>query len=130
MGANDRFMTSVLNPMKVLVVEDEALIRFELVDILEDAGLTVLEAGNADEAITVLEAHTDIRLVLTDIQMPGNLDGVRLAHFIHGRWPPISLLIMSGNVKVAIEDLPERSVFLPKPFHPPVLLRKIGDLTS
>ena len=64
----------------VLVVEDETLLRWHAVAMIEDAGFDVIEAGNAAEAISVLEARTDIRVIFTDIQMPGSIDGLRLAH--------------------------------------------------
>lgn len=112
----------------VLVVEDEALIRFELVDMLEDAGFIVHEAGDAGDAIALLEQHPEIRLVITDIQMPGDIDGLRLAHLIRSRWPPTMLIVMSGNLKVEMADLPVRSSFVAKPFHGPALMKQIGGL--
>jgi CheY-like chemotaxis protein len=98
----------------LLVVEDEAITRLGLVDALEDAGFELLEASNADEAIAILETRNDIRIVLTDIEMPGSMNGLKLAAAIRGRWPPIELILLSGAVTP--KELPERAVFFPKPF--------------
>ena len=73
----------------VLIVEDEFLVRLTAVFLLEEAGFGALEAGSADEAIALLEARKDIRVVFTDINMPGSMDGLRLAHAIRHRWPPL-----------------------------------------
>ena len=72
-------------PPNVLVVEDEMLLRLRAVDIVEDAGFTALEAVNADEALSILELRSDISLLFTDIQMPGTMDGLKLAHYIRHR---------------------------------------------
>ena len=73
----------------VLIVEDEFLLRIDAVDMIAAAGFEVVEAGNADEAIEILEARRDITVVFTDIQMPGSMDGLKLARAIRGRWPPM-----------------------------------------
>ena len=78
-------MTS--GPTNVLVVEDEMVLRMRAVDIVEDAGFTAVEAVNADEALAILEARSDIALLFSDIQMPGSMDGLTLAHAVHERWP-------------------------------------------
>ncbi|MFZ2160348.1 MAG: response regulator, partial [Bradyrhizobium sp.] len=69
-------------PAVVLVVEDEMLLRMRAVDMVEDAGYTSVQAVDADEAVTILESRSDIALLLTDIQMPGSMDGLRLAHAV------------------------------------------------
>ena len=74
----------------VLIVEDEALVRMIAVDMIEEAGFEILEAANADEAILLLEARRDITVLFTDIEMPGSMDGLRLAQAVRGRWPPKS----------------------------------------
>lgn len=79
----------------VLVVDDELLARIAIVGEIEDAGFEVLEAGNADEAVRILESRKDVRIVFTDIQMPGSMDGIRLARAIRDRWPPIELMLTS-----------------------------------
>jgi CheY-like chemotaxis protein len=100
----------------VLVVEDEALLRWHAVAMIEDAGFDVIEAANAAEAIFVLEARTDIRVIFTDIQMPGSVDGLRLAHLVRNRWPPIKIIATSGQLRLRDYELPEGGRFLPKPY--------------
>ena len=82
----------------VLVVEDEMLLRMRAVDIVEDAGFTSLEAVNADDALALLESRSDIDLLFTDIQMPGTMNGLKLAHAVHERWPAIKIILVSGQV--------------------------------
>ena len=100
----------------VLVVDDEALIRLNACDAIEDAGHTVLEARNADEAIALLEAHPEIGVVVTDIQMPGSMDGVGLARLIDSRWPRIPTIISSGHVAPSANALPRKAIILAKPY--------------
>jgi two-component system, response regulator PdtaR len=100
----------------ILIVEDDFLIRMHAVQVIEDAGYKVIEVANADAAIAVLEARTDIHVVFTDIEMPGTMNGLKLARFVRGRWPPIKIIATSGHVDVHIGDLPDGSVFLPKPY--------------
>lgn len=100
----------------ILVVEDEPLLRMFATDMVEDAGFQVVEAANATEAVTILEARTDIRIVFTDIDMPHGIDGVRLAACIRDRWPPIDIIIVSGKPFPPEAQLPERAVFYPKPY--------------
>jgi CheY-like chemotaxis protein len=76
----------------VLIVEDEFLLRADAADSIERAGFQVYQASNADDAIRVLETHEDIRVVFTDINMPGSMDGLKLAHYVRRRWPPIKLV--------------------------------------
>lgn len=101
----------------VLVVEDEALIRMNAVEMIADAGFEVVEASNADEAIAILEARTDIRVVFTDIDMPGSMNGIRLAQAVRGRWPPIKIIATSGHFKLHKGDLPDDGRFLAKPYN-------------
>jgi CheY-like chemotaxis protein len=70
----------------VLIVEDETLIRINAIEVIEAAGYEVVEAANADIAISILERRNEIRLIFTDIDMPGSMDGVKLAHFVKNRW--------------------------------------------
>lgn len=100
----------------VLVVEDDFLSRLHAVNLVEDAGYIAIEASNADEAITILEARKDIRIVFTDINMPGSMDGLKLAHAIRKRWPPIELILTSGHFDLSDTDIPERGRFFPKPY--------------
>src|SRR4051812_17750906 len=100
----------------VLVVEDEPIIRCIAVILIEDAGYEVVEAQDADRAVVILESRTDIRIVFTDIDMPGSMDGLKLAACVRGRWPPIEIIITSGHHRQADLNLPHRSVFLSKPY--------------
>jgi two-component sensor histidine kinase/CheY-like chemotaxis protein len=99
----------------VLVVEDEMVLRMRAVDIVEDAGFTPVEAVNADEAIAILESRSDIDLLFTDIQMPGSMDGLKLAHAVHDRWPSIKIMLVSGQVRPSDAERPVDSRFFGKP---------------
>src|SRR5258708_24215977 len=88
-------------PTSVLVVEDDMLLRMRAVDMVEDAGYISVEAVDADQAVTILESRSDIALLFTDIQMPGSMDGLGLAHSVHARWPPIKIILVSGQLKLA-----------------------------
>jgi two-component system, response regulator PdtaR len=92
--------------VSVLVVEDEHLIRMDTVSSLEAQGFIVHEAGNAAEAISCLDIHNEIRLIFTDVHMPGSMDGVALAHYVRNRWPPVKIIVTSGYAKVSEGDLP------------------------
>jgi two-component sensor histidine kinase/CheY-like chemotaxis protein len=99
----------------VLIVEDEMILRMRAVDIVEDAGFHSIEAVNADEAISVLESRSDISLLFTDIQMPGSMDGLKLAHAVHDRWPSIKIILVSGQVTPSDAERPANSRFFGKP---------------
>jgi CheY-like chemotaxis protein len=114
----------------ILIVEDETLIRMDAADMIREAGFGVVEASNADEAIGILEVRLDITIVFTDIQMPGSMDGLKLAAAIRGRWPPIRIIATSGNVKVGAGDLPEGGRFLKKPYTRKVILDAIAELAA
>ncbi len=114
----------------VLIVEDEFLLRIDAAEVIAAAGFEVIEAGNADEAIEVLEARRDIMVVFTDIQMPGSMDGLKLARAIRGRWPPIKIVATSGHLKVGHTDLPEGGRFLPKPYSSAQVIGVLRELTS
>jgi two-component sensor histidine kinase/DNA-binding response OmpR family regulator len=99
----------------VLVVEDEMMLRMRAVDIVEDAGFHPIEAVNADEALSILESRSDISLLFTDIQMPGSMDGLKLAHAVHDRWPGIKIILVSGQVNPSHTEKPADSRFFGKP---------------
>jgi two-component system, response regulator PdtaR len=98
----------------VLVVEDEFLIRQVLQIELEDAGYEVILADSADAAIAILEARADIHLVFTDIDMPGSMDGLKLAACVRDRWPPIHIIITTGKARP--REIPANALFIPKPY--------------
>jgi two-component system, response regulator PdtaR len=112
----------------VLVVDDDFLVRMNAVDIFEDAGLTVYEAGNADEAIDILESHRDILLLFTDINMPGSMDGLGLAQHVSERWPSVSLIVTSGRVDLRTARLPPQGVFVAKPYRADQILREMRQM--
>jgi CheY-like chemotaxis protein len=114
--------------MKILVVEDEPLIRLGIASLVEEAGYEVIEAANAGEAIAKLERDANVRLVLTDVDMPGGMDGIRLAHYVRDRWPPIKLIVISGKVGVRLSELPEGSRFFTKPAPESMLLSAVREL--
>ena len=100
----------------VLVVEDEILLRWTTVALVEEAGFDVVEAGTAIEAISMLEKRSDIRTVFTDVEMPGALNGLQLAHLISTRWPTIKIMATSGRLRLRDDDLPKGARFLHKPY--------------
>jgi two-component system, response regulator PdtaR len=114
----------------ILIVEDEFLLRLDSAETIESAGFEVIQAANADEAIAILNARPDIHVVFTDIQMPGSMDGLKLARFVRDRWPPIKIVATSGHVTVDEDDLPDGSVFLPKPYHGAEVVATLREMTS
>lgn len=112
----------------VLVVEDEAMIRLAAMDLFVSAGYEAVEAKNADEAIRILEARTDIRVVFTDIDMPGTMDGMKLAHLVRNRWPPIRIVVASGMTIVSESQLPAGSRFFNKPYEDGSILSALAEL--
>ncbi|KQU53528.1 hypothetical protein ASG72_19750 [Bosea sp. Leaf344] len=115
----------------VLVVEDEPFIRMSTVGMIEDAGHDVIEAADADEAITLLEARPEIRVVFSDIEMPGgSMDGLKLMHAVRERWPPVILILASGRVLPSAEEMPFDTIFLPKPYREEDILKVLSKLPS
>jgi CheY-like chemotaxis protein len=115
-------------PAVVLVVEDEMLLRMRAVDMVEDAGFTPVEATDADEAVAILESRSDIALLFTDIQMPGSMDGLKLAHAVHKRWPPIKIILVSGQLKLANLDIPIDSCFFGKPLEAEAVIAQMRSM--
>ncbi|MCM2473168.1 response regulator [Rhizobium sp. CG5] len=104
------------NGIAVLVVEDETLIRMDIAMSLTDEGFTVYEAANADDAIVLLNTHSDIRLLFTDIDMPGSMDGLKLAVAVRDRWPPVQIIVTSGHRNLTDDALPVKGRFFSKPY--------------
>ena len=115
-------------PPVVLVVEDEMLLRMQATDAVEDAGYISVEAVDADEAVAILEARSDIALLLTDIQMPGSMDGLTLAHAVHERWPPIKIILVSGKLNRADIVIPDDSRFFAKPLAAETIIAEMQDM--
>jgi len=114
----------------VLVVEDEPLVRMDIVDILEAGGFVVFEAANADEAIAILVEHPEIRALFTDIDMPGSMDGLKLAAAVRDRWPPIKIIVTSGHRYIREESLPDGGRFFSKPYDPKEIANTIREMVA
>lgn len=114
----------------ILVVEDDALLRMNAVDMIEGAGFQAIEASDADAAINLLESRSDIRLIFTDIDMPGSMDGLALAHAVADRWPPVRIIATSGHYKVSESDLPDGGRFIPKPYRQHQVVALLAGLTD
>ena len=115
-------------PAVVLIVEDEMMLHMRAVDMVEDAGYTPLEALDAAEAVSILESRSDVALMCTDIQMPGQMDGLGLAHAVHERWPAIKIIVVSGQLKLQNLDLPPHSRFLGKPLSAGEVIAEMRDM--
>src|ERR1700710_635751 len=114
----------------VLIVEDEMILRMRAVDIVEDAGFNPVEAVNADEALAILESRSDISLLFTDIQMPGSMDGLKLAHAVHDRWPAIKIIPVSGQVNPSDEEKPADSRFFGKPLSVQTIITELQAMVG
>jgi DNA-binding NtrC family response regulator len=114
----------------VLVVEDESLVRMDIVNALEEAGFEVFEANNARQAIDVLNRNDRIHALFTDIDMPGSIDGLKLAALVRDRWPPIRIIITSGQKTPEAHELPTKGAFLPKPYTPHKVIATIREMVA
>lgn len=114
----------------VLVVEDELMLRMRAVDIVQAAGFVPIEAVSADEAIQILESRDDISLLFTDIQMPGSMDGLKLAHATQARWPHIKIILVSGQIAITDSDKPNDSKFFPKPLEIQQMILELQEMVG
>jgi two-component system, response regulator PdtaR len=121
---------SIKSKHLVLVVEDEALIRMDSADLIRALGFDVIEARDADHALSVLESIPDIKIVFTDVQMPGSMDGLMLAAVVRDRWPPVALLITSGKVHPPVDNMPAGTRFISKPYTSWQLKEQLYSLTG
>jgi DNA-binding NtrC family response regulator len=112
-------------PKEVLVVEDEPLVRIAAADALVDHGIMAREAGDATEALQALDNHPHIGVVFTDINMPGEPDGLGLARLVSIKRPKVEIIVTSGAKQMADEDLPDDGVFLAKPYSPERLVQVV-----
>jgi len=113
-------------PVVVLLVEDEALVRMMAADVLrEEGGFKVIEVVNADEALTVLEATADIQALVTDVEMPGSLDGFTLARVVKQAWPHTGIVVTSGRMAPGPKVLPSGALFIAKPYRPADLVAAV-----
>ena len=123
-------MSDVREKPVILVVEDEILLRMNAIDMIEAEGFEVLEATDADEAIHILETRPDVRLMFTDIQLGGSMDGLKLAKAVRDRWPPVKIVATSGQVNVQNTDLPDGGRFLPKPYSSSQIATTLRELMA
>ena len=113
----------------VLLVEDEVLIRYATADHLRGAGYSVVEAGNAAEAVAVLASGTHVDIVFTDVHMPGEMDGVMLAQWINENYLGIHILVTSGRDNAArLAGVIPGGSYFPKPYTPEEVERRIRSL--
>jgi len=115
-------------PRVVLIVEHDDLLNLLTADIMEDAGFATLQAGDADEAVALLESLPDIALLLTSVTMRGCTDGLGLAHMVRKRWPTIKIIITSSKVWLTKDKFPTGSRFVPKPYRVQVMISEIRSL--
>jgi DNA-binding NtrC family response regulator len=114
----------------VLIVEDDTLLRMHAAEMIGEAGFQVIEAPNADEAIRLLESRTDIGILFTDIDMPGSMNGIRLAHTVAGRWQAIRIVATSGHFNVRDGDLPDGGRFIAKPYRSHQIIGMLQELAG
>jgi two-component system, response regulator PdtaR len=115
---------------KVLVVEDEAVVRMDLAAALSVAGFDVIEVANADDAIAVLSASPEIAALITDMELFGSVDGIQLAWMVRNKWPPTHIFVVSGRHRIAELELPERSQFFSKPYRTDQLISELRRLLA
>jgi two-component system, response regulator PdtaR len=124
-------MTNQQRPSPVvLVVDDEEILCSLAVALVEDAGFQAVEAANADQAMAILEKRPDITMLFTDVNMPGSMNGLKLAHAVRNRWPPIKILIVSGHVDLREGDIPTHSRFFRKPYQPEMVISELVSMVG
>ena len=117
--------------MVILVVEDEPLVRIFIADFMDEAGFKVLEAVDADEALTILKARPDVLAIISDVEMPrGSMNGFVLARTVREQWPGIGIVITSGRERPGPDELPEEVVFLAKPYLPDTVIQVIRQMAT
>ncbi len=114
----------------VLIVEDEPLLLLMALDFVEEAGFRALAAANSAEAIAVMQRRSDVTIVFTDIDMPGGIDGLKLAALVRDRWPPVEIIITSGYRHPPPGELPVRGVFFPKPYQPSKIVAALNRMAA
>jgi len=117
-------------PAVVLIVEDDWLLRELAIELVETAGFAVVEAGDAEEALAFLQARSDIAALFTDINMPGPLDGLELAHVVGRRWPSVKILVASGGLRPTPAELPPSCAFLEKPYRGEAVIAHLRALVD
>lgn len=120
----------ITKKIAVLVVEDEPLVRINIVAELEDQGMHVLEAGDAHQAIDILSENPVINVIFTDVDMPGGMDGLELARIVKERYPPVQVIVTSGHRDVGTRDLPADGRFFPKPYISEKVIQTILEIAG
>jgi YesN/AraC family two-component response regulator len=119
-----------MSTVSVLIVEDEALIRMDIADQLERDGFVVFEAANATQAIAVLNSQPSVRIMFTDIDMPGSMDGLELAAAVRDRFPPVEIIVTSGHRSFELSDLPDGSVYFSKPYRHSAVIASMHQMLN
>jgi CheY-like chemotaxis protein len=114
----------------ILVVDDDPFLRMLTVEFVNEAGFETLEACDADQAIAIMESNSKITVLFTDINMPGSMDGLKLAHVVSNRWPAVEILIASGHVRLQQADLPPNGRFLRKPYRAAAMIADLHSLVG
>ena|ERR1700732_2637087 len=125
-GVGSRWVTDPPSHALILVVDDDVFERMGASDMFLDAGYRVLDAGNADEALQFFETDTDIRLLFTDVSMPGSMSGADLARHVAERWPGVGIILASGRPRP--DKLPPSMHFHEKPYAPAAVLRQAREM--
>jgi CheY-like chemotaxis protein len=118
------------NRSVVLVVEDDELLLADALEVVSQAGFEPVPAKNADDAIMILERRNDIRVIFSDVNMPGSIDGLKLVHIVRNRWPPIEIIVTSGFNLDSEHILPDRGIFVPKPYTPAQIASALHGFVS
>ena len=118
------------SPPVVLIVEDDEMLRLLAFIIVEEAGCVALEAGDAEEAVALLESRPDICLLFTDVNMPGSMNGLELAHAVRSRWPPMKILVVSSESRPQPCELPSSSSFVGKPYCPAAMVEQLRSIVA
>ena len=118
------------SPAVILVVEDEPLIRMDVVDQLEARGYRLLEANSGKQALETIAGADRVDIVFTDVDMPGDVDGLMLASEVDARWPAIGIIVTSGKALAVERPLPNKCRFFPKPYRSDVVHAAIVQILA
>lgn len=114
----------------ILVVEDDFLLSWHISDALKDEGYDVIAVASADEAIKVIETRNDIRTIFTDIDLPGSMDGLKLARAVRDRWPPVHIIVTTGMRAPHRDEMPANSAFIAKPYRSAEVLEAVRSFEN
>ncbi|MBP0617759.1 response regulator [Jiella mangrovi] len=123
-------MDDIVTAKCVLIVEDEPLLRFDAIDMVADEGFAVCDASNADQALVILDTRDDIGILFTDIDMPGEMDGLDLARTVRKHWPHIAIIIVSGHTQLADAGVPNGGVYFSKPYLRATILKALHQANA